>query len=325
MNQTRMFIFVFGITGIFIVLMSGCSRSQGYKEDQPTYPQGYYSDGAGSNSQPSGRIEAMGQPKKKLAVLNFWNDTPVDGADFGFFAADELKRILSLTNRVVLPPDATSTLETKDFVQGSDIKVAQLIREAKRLGVAIVVIGRIGKIVFRQRGDEVGIFRQTQSLVAADVEVKVFDVNAGKEIAAIGRSAESSSNSFVAVEQGNLQSKEYRAELSQMAIREAVNQIAPELIKNVEKTAWQGRIAKIVGTRVYINSGRGSGLVSGDILKVLSPGDELYDPTTGAFLGQTQGLLKGTLEVKDFLGEDGAVSMIHTGGNFKEGDTVKLY
>ena len=42
--------------------------------------------------------------------------------------------------------------------------------------------------------------------------------------------------------------------------------------------------------------------VAGDILKVLTQGDDIYDPATGSYLGRTQGQLKGTLEVVDFLG-----------------------
>ena len=282
----------------------------------------YYNQGGGSG--PTQRLESMGQPRKRLAVLNFWNDTPVVG-DLGGFAGDELRRGLELTQRVILPPDARSTLETKDFVQGSNIRVAQLVREGRKLAVGVVIVGRIAKIVFRQRGDEVGILRQTQSLAAADIEVKIFDIGAGREIAAIARSGEASTNSVVALEPENLNSRSYREELSQLAIREAITQIGPEVVKAVEKMTWEGRIAKVAGRKVYVNAGKNSGIVGGDILRVLSPGDELYDPTTGAFLGKTDGQLKGTLEVIEFVGQDGAAAVTHTGGNFREGDTVRLY
>lgn len=305
---------------------SGCARSDAYRKDQDyssEVPKSYYSR-PGSTEGPARRLEQMGQPRKRVAVLNFWNDTPVVG-DLGPFAADELRRGLQLTQRVLLPPDARSTLETKDFVQGMNIKVAQLVREGRKLGVAVVIVGRISKVVFRQRGDDVGLLRQTQSLAAVEVELKVFDIAAGREISAIGRSGEASTNSMVAVETENLQSRGYRAELAQLAIREAVASIGPEVIKSIEKMTWEGRIAKILGNKVYLNAGRASGIVAGDILRVMAPGDDLYDPTTGAYLGKTEGQLKGTLEVLDFVGDDGAASTIHTGGNFKEGDTVRLY
>src|SRR5262249_12085169 len=155
--------------------------------------------------------------------------------------------------------------------------------------------GRVARIVFRQKGDEVGILRQTQSLAAADVEVKIFDTVSGREIAAIGRAGEASTISLVSLEPETLNSRAYREGLSQLAIRDAIAQLGPEVVKSIEKMTWEGRIAKVLGRKAYINAGKASGLVGGDILRVLSPGDELYDPTTGAFLGKTDGQLKGTV------------------------------
>jgi hypothetical protein len=315
------------LTAVTLVLVcSACTRSAQYKHDQEYYKDdssSYYSRPSGGT--PTQRVEKMGQPKKRIVVLNFWNDTPVQQADLGLFAADEMRRGLHLSSRVILPPDAKTDLGTGDFVQGDKIKVAQLIREGRRLGVALVAIGRVTKIVFRQRGDDVGLFRQKQSLAAVDVEMKLFDVQGGREILSTGRSGEASSNAMVALESANMESPEYRAELSKMAIRNTVSQLVPDILKSVEKLTWQGHVAKIQGNKVYINAGKASGLIAGDILKVLTPGDDIYDPSTGAYLGHTQGQLKGTLEVVDFLGTDGAVAEVHTGGNFQEGDAVQLY
>jgi hypothetical protein len=123
----------------------------------------------------------------------------------------------------------------------------------------------------------------------------------------------------------DLESPEYRTELTKLALRNAVANLVPDVVRAIEKMTWEGRVAKVVGTKVYVNAGRTSGLVAGDILKVIAPGDDVYDPASGAFLGRTRGQLKGTIEVADFIGPDGAVAEIHTGGNFQEGDTVQLY
>ncbi|MCC7440804.1 MAG: hypothetical protein IT285_04175 [Bdellovibrionales bacterium] len=309
------------------LLLPGCMRSQSYVNDRAYSDEGarsYYSK-PGSQETPAERVEMLGQPKKKVVVFNFWNDTPVQAAEIGAFAADELRRGLFLTERVILPLDIKAQLETEEFLQGDKVKVAQLVREGRRLGVSVVVIGRISKLVFRQRGDDVGILRQTQSLAAAEVEIKVFDVQAGREIMSLGRSGESSSNALVAFEKEHLQSPEYRAELSKLAVREAMGGAVNGVVKAVEKMSWQGRVARLAGKKVYVNAGRASGIVSGDILRVTTPGDDIYDPTSGAFLGTAPGQVKGTLEVIDFIGEDGAVANVHTGGNFQEGDTVRLY
>jgi hypothetical protein len=314
-------------TGLIVcaVIITGCARSAQYEHDSgyaQSDQQSYYANKEGQS--PSQKVESMGQPRKRVVVLDFWNDTPVKQTDLGAFAADELRRGLYLSQRMIIPPDLKSDMGTEDFVQGDKVKVAQLIREGRRLGVSVLVIGRVTKIVFRQRGDDIGLFRQKQSLVAVDVEMKMFDVAGGREIAATSKSGEASNNSMVTFD-GNVDSPAYRAELTKFAIRNAMTLAVPDVIRAVEKIQWQGRVAKVSGMRVYVNAGRTSGLVVGDILKVLTPGDDIYDPATGAFLGRTQGSLKGTVEVIDFLGTDGAVTEVHTGGNFQEQDLVQLY
>jgi hypothetical protein len=264
-------------------------------------------------------------PKKKVVILNLWNDTPVLQEGLGNYAAEELRRGLTLTQRVLIPAEGKVDLNTQDFIQGEQVKVAQLIREGRRLGVSILVIGRITRVAFRQSGDEIGLLRQKQSQASATLEVKVFDVVGGREILAVTRSGEATDKSLTAFEGNDVNTPEYRAELNKAAVQLGVANLVPELIQAVHKMTWQGRIAKIVGPKVYVNAGRDSGLMGGDILKVLTTGDDVYDPHTGTYLGRSPGQLKGTLEVVDFLGNDAARSRIHTGGNFQESDIVQLY
>jgi hypothetical protein len=314
-----------GLTGSF-----SCQRSGSFKKDQEYYkPEAgasYYGNTPGGKTPTvTDRVVGMGQPKKRVIILNFWNDTPVKQAELGSFAADELRRGLALTQRMIITADMSSDKSTEDFVEGDQVRVAQLIREGRKLGVSVLGIGRVTRVAFRQRGDDIGVFRQKQSLAAVNVEMKLFDVPAGREMMASAKSGEASSNNIVTMEDSSLQGADYRAELTKLAIRNAVAQLVPDVVRSVEKLTWEGRIAKVSGTKVYINAGKASGLVGGDILRVMAPGDDIYDPATGAFLGRTKGQLKGTLEVNDFLGSDGAITEVHTGGNFQENDIVQLY
>jgi hypothetical protein len=267
----------------------------------------------------------MGQPRKRVAIFDFWNESPVREGALGAFAADELRRVLFTSGRVIIPLDVKTQPSTEDYTQGEKVRVAQLVREGRKLGVAVVVIGRIPRVVFRTRGDDVGLLRQKQSLAAVDVEVKIFDVTSGRELAAVGRAGEAASNSIVTGEGDDAEVLTQRAELVRLALRNAAEPLASDVLRSIEKMTWEGRIAKILGGKIYLNAGRSSGLVSGDILRVQTQGEDIYDPATGAFLGRTPGQLKGTLEVRDFIGPDGAMAEIHTGANFQEGDLVRLY
>ena len=192
-------------------------------------------------------------------------------------------------------------------------------------GVSLALVGRVSKITLRQKGDEVGLLRKRYSFAGAELEVKLFDIQSGREILASVKSGDVTESALVAIQGNGLEEPTYRAELTQEAIRQAVYEFVPQILKTLDKAVWQGRIAKVNGAKVFINAGRASGLLSGDILRVLSSGDDIYDPTTGSYLGRSQGKLKGTLEVTEFIGADGGVTDIHSGANFQEGDLVQLY
>lgn len=270
-------------------------------------------------------LKHSGDPKKKIMVLNFWNSTPVHLDFLGSFAADELKRGLALSQRVVFPSETVSDRSTEEFIQGEQVKVAQLVREGRRLGVAAILIGRVSRVVFRQKGDDVGIFRKKEAIAAVEVEFKVFDIQSGREILADMKLGEVLGTSLVVFEDQKMQNPTYRADLIQAAVRESIAQVIPSVLSTMDKLSWQGRIARVQAEKIFINAGKTTGILPGDILLVQTQGDDVYDPVTGVYLGRAQGHSKGTLEVMDYLGSDGAIAKVHSGGNFLEGDVVQLY
>jgi len=329
-NKLRPQLITLALIPSILFITASCQRSGAYRRSTGAFGEesSNYSRTPPSEDTPSlstSKIAEMGEPRKRVLIFNFWNNTPVKSEEVGPFAADELKRELFTSGRVTLPVNLESEFNTQDFIQGDEVRVSQLIREGRRLGVSVAVIGRISRITFRQRGDDVGLFRQKQSLVGVDLELKIFDIQAGREIASSSRSGEAASTAMVAFEGENLESPEFRQEMTALAIRNAIPAITQDILKSIDKMTWEGKIAKIAGGKVYLNAGRASGLINGDILRVIAPGEEIYDPNTGAYLGRSPGQIKGTLEVVDFIGSDGSIASTHTGGNFKEGDNVQLY
>ena len=109
------------------------------------------------------------------------------------------------------------------------------------------------------------------------------------------------------------------------AIREAVKKGIPKLIRIADRLDWRGRIARVLGQNIYLNAGQKTGLLIGDVLKVVTSGREVYDPETGALIGLSSGIVKGTIEITEYIGEDGAVAILHSGGQVLAGDYVELY
>lgn len=264
--------------------------------------------------------------KKKLALLAFYNESPFGKEDLAITATEEIRRELSRTRDFVIDPEASGMFGTsKEIYAGGGIKLAQLSRKAKLSGVNLVVYGRITQAKVRQKADEIGFVRKTKSYAQSVVEIRVFDVHANKEIfheKMDGNINDSSYRFFLSQRDSHM---DYRRSLLRYSVKVAVRRLVPKLAKLGEKLDWTGRVAKIIGSKVYINAGRTSGLSVGDILRIMTEGTEIFDPESGALLGVSKGQVKGTLEIIDYFGPDGAVSILHSGGSVTEGDFVQLY
>lgn len=115
------------------------------------------------------------------------------------------------------------------------------------------------------------------------------------------------------------------SDLTELLIKDAFLDFNAKLVESLKFITWEGRIAALQGERIYLNVGRISGVQVGDILKVVEDGNEIYDPELGYHVGKVQGRVKGTLEIVGFFGQDGAISVVHSGAGFKENDRVEIY
>jgi hypothetical protein len=241
-------------------------------------------------------------------------------------ATEEFRTELSKTRDYIIDRSGLSLFGTsKEIYSGGGIKLSQLSRKARLSGINLVIYGRIPKAKVRQRSDEVGLVRKTKSFAEATLELRIFDVHTNKEIfneKELGNVNDDTFRFYMDDKEANLS---YRQEILRYAVRVAARRFIPKVVKVGEKLDWTGRVAKILGNKIYLNAGRDAGLNIGDILKVVTEGSEIYDPETGAMIGMSKGVVKGTLEVVDFFGPDGSVAILHSGGSVTEGDFVQLY
>jgi len=264
--------------------------------------------------------------KKKIALLSFFNESPYGGEYLGIVATEELRKELSRTGEFIVDPMAMKIFgSSKEVYAGGGVKLVQLSRRAKIEGVNLVVFGRVIEARVREKTDEIGFVRETKSFTEAKLEIRIFDVNSNKEIytETLNGYADDQTYRFFAEDREN--SMNQRRDLLRYGVRVAARKAIPNMIEISRKLDWMGRIAKIVGTRIYVNAGRESGLQIGDVLKVLTEGQEIFDPETGALIGVSKGDVKGTIEIIDYFGPDGTIGTLHSGGSVLEGDFVQLY
>lgn len=264
--------------------------------------------------------------RKKVALLKFFNEAPYGGDDLAFQATENLRREMMKSPEYNIDPKSSALFgSSKEVFAGGGAKLSQMARKAKLTGVNLVIYGRITHARVRQKSDEIGFVRKTKSYAESIVELRVFDVHSAKEIYTArknGNIDDSSFRFYVDDQESNLT---YRQELLRYSIKVAVRRFMKALMDLGQKLEWTGRVAKIIGSKIYVNAGRKSGINIGDILNVKTEGQEIFDPESGALIGISKGDVKGTLEVIDFFGPDGAVSVLHSGGTVTEGDFVQLY
>jgi hypothetical protein len=303
-------------------LLSACARSPGYTRERKRETR------TQSPVEQEKMVEAVQKfsPLRKRAVLlPFWNNTPIKGS-FEVRGKNALRELLLEQNRLNIVDERDISLRSQDFFLDPErLNVAHVADNGRKWGVSLVVLGRISKIAFRRKDDDVGLLRPSAAKAAATVELRLVDVAQAKEIA-LGQGTGMSENSALNLfGEAPEDTEAFRNEIVTEALADAIRKALPALNKEIDRIQWRGKVAKISGAKIYVNAGRATGLQIGDILKISSQGQDIFDPDTGLFLGRTGGDLKGTLEVVEFFGEDGAIARVHSGGNFVEGDTIQLY
>lgn len=272
------------------------------------------------------KVSEFSPIRKKVALLPFYSESPMGGDDLSVTATEELRRELSKAKDFIIDPEGERIFgNSKEIYAGGGVKLAQLSRKAKMSGVNVVIFGRIKEARVRQKSDEVGFVRKVKSLAETYVEIKVFDVLSNKELMSETVDGNVSDDNLRFYKSENEDNLAYRQDLLRYSTKVAVRKFVPEMLRLGSKLDWMGRVAKIIGSKIYINAGRSSGINIGDILKVITEGQEIFDPESGAVIGVSQGEVKGTLEVVDYVANDGSVCILHSGGSVTEGDFVQLY
>ena len=241
-------------------------------------------------------------------------------------ATEELRRELSRAPEFLIPPPAEQNWgKSKEIYAGGGGRLPRLAQRAKNLGYNFILYGRIVDVEMQELRDEIGLIRETKSYTHAKVEIRLYDIGTSKNVYTGILKGHADDRSVYLLGQNREQKLGYRRQLLRYAVRVAVRRSIPKLVKIAQQVNWMGRVAKIIGNKIYLNAGRKSGVKIGDIMRVVTDGEQVHDPETGSLIGISKGELKGTIEVVDYFGPDGSVAVLHSGGGVLEGDFVRLY
>lgn len=106
------------------------------------------------------------------------------------------------------------------------------------------------------------------------------------------------------------------------ALRDAMAKAMTEMINELNKKPFQGRIMMMDGSTVVFRGGEKSKLQPGAKLSVLRPGQDLVDPETGRVIGKREKQI-GEIMVTGHQGERVSEASVSSGMGFQPGDIVR--
>jgi len=254
--------------------------------------------------------------KRKVAILDFENNTSYKEEKIGEAVAKKLSDKLEATQRVVtLDKSVVSETLNREGLKFENLSDPSVIKRAHHsLGVQAFALGTVTDVgLLSSKASETS--EEEVAFASAKVEIRLIDASTGNLLKTfIGRSP-----IF-----GTKETGEYsRGKSVLKAIDLSLDDVLESFLRQLDLLDWATTIARVEGENVYFNAGKLSGLRIGDTLEVFEPGKEIFHPTTNLSLGWTTGKLKGAVRVTDLFGVDAAIGKVIQGAGFSSNDVAK--
>jgi hypothetical protein len=254
--------------------------------------------------------------KKKVAILDFENNTSYKEEKIGEAVAKKLSDKLEATQRVVtLDKTVVSEMLKREGMKFESLSDPSAMKRAQQsLGIQAFALGSVTDVsLLSSKASETS--EEEVTFATTKVEIRLIDASTGNLLKTfIGRSP-----IFGAKETG----ENSRGKAVLKAIEIGLDDILDGFLRQLDLLDWATTIAKVDGENIYLNAGKLSGVRIGDTLEVFEPGKEILHPTTNLSLGWTTGKLKGAVRVTDLFGVDAAVGRAAQGAGFSANDVVK--
>jgi hypothetical protein len=276
---------------------------------------------ASTSSTPSRPLYSSSLPffemgfKKKVAILDFVNNTSYKEEKIGEAVAKKLSDKLEATQRVVtLDKTIVSEILNREGFKFENLSDPSAMKQAHQsLGVQAFALGTVTDVSLSSKASETS--DEEVAFATTKVEIRLIDASTGNLLKTfIGRSP-----IFGTKETG----ADSRGKAVLKAIEIGLDDILEGFLRQLDFLDWTTTIAKVDGETIYLNAGKRSGVRIGDTFEVYEPGKEIFHPNTNLSLGWTTGKLKGAVKVTALFGVDAAVGKVVQGIGFSSNDVVK--
>jgi hypothetical protein len=254
--------------------------------------------------------------KRKVAILDFENNTTYKDEKIGEAVAKKLSDKLEATQRVVtLDKIVVSEMLKREGYKFENLSDPSAMKRAHQsLGIQAYGLGMVTDVsILSSKASETS--DEEVSYATAKIEIRLIDASTGNLLKTfIGRSP-----IFGTKETG----ENSRGKAVIKAIEYGLDDILEGFLRQLDLLDWTTTIAKVEGETIYLNAGKLSGIRIGDTLEVFEPGKEIFHPTTNHSLGWTTGKLKGIIKITELFGVDAAIGKVAQGTGLSSKDVVK--
>jgi hypothetical protein len=268
--------------------------------------------------------------KKRVVLLPILDKKAIRSSELLRNAQVAFMDALNESSELIAIDSSVLKLDLSKYVKNNNYDLKAIAKASNKVGVSSLLEARIIDMRFQNEDptkvDNSSSLKNRQVVFEIVVQARLFNIHTEQDLFNTVKTVTiSDSNSMVPENINSDNFFEKNAELSEILIKDALLDFNSKLIESMKQVLWEGRIAALQGEKVYLNVGRISGVKIGDVLKVVEDSNEIYDPELGYHVGKVRGRVKGTLEVVGFFGQDGAISVLHSGAGFKENDRVEIY
>jgi len=271
-------------------------------------------------------VEEYQGPKLRVGVVNFQNKTPSKVLGIGEAAADILGTILQKTGRfIVIPQQDMESIAGQQALGASGmINPDTAAKMGEVLGLNAIVTGAVTAYSEAEEGKDLLLYRSKTQIARVTVDYRIVDTTTGIQLVADSGAGVYEKSAGKVLGMGGRTS--YDSDLRDGALRDALTKAMVNMMKQLGKRKWSGRVAQVDGKTLYINAGEKSGLQTGTKLDVYRAGKAIIDPVTKVKLGTTENLIGHALVTKNDLGDQADLSIATptSGAGFQIGDIVKI-
>jgi curli biogenesis system outer membrane secretion channel CsgG len=275
--------------------------------------------------------------KKRLAVIRFENKVKTALPDPSWKIGEGLTEMITSelfkTGRFIMVERAAlaDIVKEQELGQTGLIQKETAAKVGELLGAQLLITGAVTEFEAQARGGGgavgfrgIGVNLRTQSAHVA-VDVRLVDASTAQILTSMNAEASASYTGlgFTAKIKGvDFGSEGFQNTPLGQATREAIYKAVTQIIKEMERFPWTGRVIQVKEGDIYVNAGVNVNLKPGVKLAAYVKGEDLFDPGTGLNLGSRDTLV-GTVTVRD-VQEKFSIGTFAGNGALKRGDLLKF-